>query len=220
MPESPPPIPTSSFLRLLQRDGLVVATHNPGKCAEIEELLTGLIDRIQSAAALGLPEPEETGMTFMENALLKATATTLATGLPALADDSGLTIDALGGAPGIYSARWAGPKRDFFHAMQKVEAALQTAGASDAASRRCEFVSALALALPDGSQYGFEGRCAGTVQWPPRGSKGFGYDPIFLPDGYDITFGEMAPDEKRTTNHRARAFAQLRRLLEDAPSAI
>lgn len=208
--------PSSPLLQRLRHYGLVVATHNPGKRVEIEELLSGLIGKVHSAGELGLPEPEETGESFVANALLKARAATAATQLAALADDSGLAVAALDGAPGIYSARWAGPARDFTLAMQKVEVALQAAGAVGAAARRCEFVTAFALTLPDGGHYCFEGRCTGTVQWPPRGSKGFGYDPIFQPDGYALTFGEMDPDEKRAMNHRARAFAQFRDFLESS----
>jgi XTP/dITP diphosphohydrolase len=183
---------------------LVVASHNPGKVREIDDLLRPHGVETLGAAALGLVEPEETGTTFAENAALKASAAAAASGLPALADDSGLVVAALNGAPGIYSARWAGPGKDFSVAMQKVEDALK--GQSD---RRAAFVCALALAGPEGGLSVFEGRVDGTLLWPPRGDKGFGYDPMFVPNGYLITFGEMEPAEKHRISHRARAFAKL-----------
>jgi XTP/dITP diphosphohydrolase len=183
---------------------LVIASHNPGKLREIDDLLRPFGIETVGAAALGLAEPEETGTTFVENAALKAHAAARVARLPALSDDSGLAVAALDGAPGIYSARWAGPNKDFSLAMQKVEEALK--GKSD---RRAAFVAALALAWPDGACEVFEGRVDGTLVWPPRGAKGFGYDPIFVPDGHTITFGEMDPAKKHTMSHRARAFAKL-----------
>ncbi len=183
---------------------LVIASHNPGKVREIEDLLRPLSIEAVAAAALGLVEPEETGHTFAENAALKARAAARAANLAALADDSGLAVPALNGAPGVYSARWAGPDRDFAIAMRKVEDALR--GQHD---RRAAFVAALALALPDGQCQVFEGKVEGTLVWPPRGDQGFGYDPIFVPAGHMITFGEMEPALKHTISHRARAFAKL-----------
>jgi XTP/dITP diphosphohydrolase len=183
---------------------LVIASHNKGKVAEIEELLAPHGVAVTSAAELGLDEPEETGDSFTANALLKARAAAAASGLPALADDSGLTVPALGGAPGIMSARWAGPKRDFNAAMARLEREL--AGRSD---RRAAFVCVLALALPDGEARCFEGRVKGTLTFPPRGARGFGYDPIFIPDGHTETFGEMDPILKNAMSHRAIAFAKL-----------
>lgn len=183
---------------------LVIASHNPGKVREIEDLLRPLGIAVVGAAALGLSEPEETGHTFAENAALKARTAAAAAKLPALADDSGLAVAALDGAPGIYSARWAGPTKDFAIAMRKVEDALQ--GKQD---RRAKFVAALALAWPDGRCAVFEGEVEGALVWPPRGTKGFGYDPIFVPEGHAITFGEMEPAKKHQMSHRARAFAKL-----------
>src|SRR5579871_4858908 len=175
---------------------LVIATHNPGKLVEMRELLAPYgIDAI-SAGELGLAEPEETGMTFRDNARIKAVAAAKASGLPAFADDSGLAVDALGGAPGIMSARWAGPDRDFAAAMQRIENELNALGASRPEQRRAHFACALCLAWPDRHVEEFEGRVDGVLVWPPRGTKGFGYDPIFLPDGFDRTFGEMQSDEK------------------------
>lgn len=183
---------------------LLIASHNKGKLREIDDLLAPFGVELRSAADLGLPEPEETGLTFEANAVLKAEAATNAAGLPALSDDSGIAVAALNGAPGIYSARWAGPERDFALAMRKVEDSL--AGKDD---RRARFVSVLALAWPDGHVDCFEGHVDGTLVWPPRGDRGFGYDPMFVPDGYDITFGEMDPAEKHRMSHRAVAFAKL-----------
>jgi XTP/dITP diphosphohydrolase len=183
---------------------LVIASHNAGKLGEIAALLTPFGAEPVSAAALGLPEPEETGLTFIDNAKLKALAAAERAGLPALADDSGLAAAALGGEPGIYSARWAGPSRDFALAMRKVEAAL--AGHSD---RRARFHCALALAWPDGHCEVVEGQVGGSLVWPPRGDQGFGYDAMFLPEGGTLTFGEMAPDAKHAISHRADAFRQL-----------
>lgn len=183
---------------------LVIASHNPGKRREIDDLLRPFgVDTVW-AQALGLAELEETGASFAENAALKARAAATVAKLPALADDSGLTVAALGGQPGIYSARWAGPNKDFALAMQKVEAALK--GKSD---RRAAFVCALALAWPDGASDVFEGRVDGTLVWPPRGAKGFGYDPIFVPAWGTLTFGEMEPSAKHAISHRASAFKKL-----------
>ena len=183
---------------------LVVASHNAGKVREIEDLLRPFAVECVSAAALGLAEPEETGATFEANAELKARAAAGASGLPALADDSGLAVAALGGDPGIYSARWAGPAKDFAAAMRKVED-----GLAGAASRDARFVAVLCLAWPDGHVESFRGEVGGTLVWPPRGSKGFGYDPMFLPGGRSQTFGEMEPDEKHAISHRADAFRKL-----------
>jgi XTP/dITP diphosphohydrolase len=192
---------------------LLVASHNAGKVAEIEALLAPLSIEILSAAALGLAEPEETGMSFAENALLKARAAAMASGLPALADDSGLEVEALGRDPGIYSARWAGPARDFAMAMRNVEEKLRAMGAATQAQRRAEFVCVLSLCLPDGEHMEFEGRVQGTLVWPPRGNKGFGYDPMFVPSGFDRTFGEMEPADKHGISHRAEAFRKFREFL-------
>ena len=191
---------------------IAVATHNAGKIREILDMLAPFGIAVKSAAELRLPEPEETGTTFSENAILKARAAAQASGLVALADDSGLAVDALGGAPGVYSARWAGPAKDFSVAMRKVEDALQTAGATTPEKRSAHFVAVLAVAAPDGEVETFEGRVNGTIVWPPRGENGFGYDPIFQPDGHSLTFGEMSAEEKHGTgagalSHRARAFA-------------
>ena len=183
---------------------LVIASHNPGKLVEIDDLLRPFGVETLGAAALGLAEPEETGATFAANAELKARAAADVARLPALSDDSGLAVAALAGAPGIYSARWAGPKKDFALAMQKVEDALQ--GKAD---RRAAFVCALALGWPDGACEIFEGRVDGTLVWPPRGIRGFGYDPMFVPDGGTLTFGEMEPAAKHAISHRARAFEKL-----------
>jgi XTP/dITP diphosphohydrolase len=195
---------------------LVIATHNPGKLKEMRELLNPYGITAVSAGELGLGEPEETGLSFRENARIKAIAATDATDLPAFADDSGLTVDALDGAPGIYSARWAGETKDFQHAMQTVEDRLRERGAETPSQRRAHFVSALCVAWPDGHVEEFEASVAGTLVWPPRGNKGFGYDPIFLPDGHERTFGEMSPEEKhglppsgKGLSHRARAFLKL-----------
>jgi XTP/dITP diphosphohydrolase len=182
---------------------LVIASHNPGKVVEIAALLAPYQVEALGAAELGLPEPEETGATFEANAALKARAAAQTAKLPALADDSGLAVPALGGAPGIYSARWAGPGRDFMVAMERVNHEL---GDKDRGAR---FVSVLALAWPDGGEALFRGEVRGSLTWPPRGENGFGYDPIFIPDGYRITFGEMALEEKYQIDHRARAFAKL-----------
>ncbi len=189
--------------RLVAGGRLVIASHNRGKIAEIEELLTPYGIAAVGAAALGLPEPEETGTTFEANALLKARAAAEASRMPALADDSGLVVPALGGAPGIFSARWAGPDKDFRIAMQRVR---QELGPGD---RHAHFVAVLALAWPDGRETLFRGEAHGRLTFPPRGERGFGYDPIFVPDGYDETFGEMDPQLKHRISHRARAFERL-----------
>ncbi|MGE0751966.1 MAG: RdgB/HAM1 family non-canonical purine NTP pyrophosphatase [Variibacter sp.] len=195
---------------------LVIATHNPGKLREMRELLAPYGVEAVSAAELGLPEPEETGATFAENARVKAQAAASASGLPAFADDSGLAVDALGGEPGIYSARWAGPKKDFAAAMAEVDRKLRAKGAVRPDARRAHFVSALCVAWPDGHCEEFEGRVDGTLVWPPRGAAGFGYDPMFLPEGLNRTFGELTADEKHGLpphgtglSHRARAFIKL-----------
>ena len=168
---------------------------------------------VVSAAALDLPEPEETGDSFAANAELKARAAAMAAGLPALADDSGVEVQALGGTPGIYSARWAGPDKDFAHAMARVEKEL--AASPDGADRRARFTCVLALAWPDGPCDLFSGEVRGHLVWPPRGDKGFGYDPMFVPDGQRLTFGEMEPDAKHAISHRAVAFAKLAAALFD-----
>jgi XTP/dITP diphosphohydrolase len=195
---------------------LVIATHNPGKLAEMRELLAIYgVDAI-SAGELKLAEPEETGTTFRENARIKAQAAAAASKLPAFADDSGLAVDALDGQPGILSARWAGPDKDFRLAMNKIQSLLIEQGAKSAERRRGHFVSALCVAWPDGHVEEFEATVDGTVVWPPRGNLGFGYDPLFLPDGQTQTFGEMPSEEKhglpphgRGLSHRARAFLKL-----------
>ena len=196
---------------------VVVATHNPGKLREIGELLSPFGLAALGAAELGLEEPEETGTTFRDNAVLKARAAARASGLIALADDSGLCVDALDGAPGVYSARWAGATKDFRAAMARVEQELKARAAPS--PWRAAFISVLALAWPDGAVETFEGRVDGNLVYPPRGTAGFGYDPIFRPDGHDLTFGEMSAEEKhgipadgsRALSHRARAFQKLQR---------
>jgi len=192
--------------RLFTEGTLVIATHNAGKMREIKALFSGFGINILSASELGLDEPDETDTSFIGNALLKARAAAMSAGQPALADDSGLCVTALDGAPGIYSARWAGPKRDFSLAMTAVETALAKTGNGDSSA---EFVCALALVWPDGDEVCVEGRVKGQITFPPRGKHGFGYDPIFQPDGYQISFGEMDPDAKHAISHRADAFAQL-----------
>lgn len=195
---------------------LVIATHNPGKLAEMRDLLAPYgIDAI-SAGELGLPEPEETGTTFQANARIKAEAAAQAAKLPAFADDSGLVVDALNGQPGIHSARWAGPTKDFGGAMSRIERLLQERGATAPDKRGAHFVSALCVAWPDGHREEVEARVDGTLVWPPRGTAGFGYDPAFLPNGHARTFGEMTAVEKHGLpplgmglSHRARAFVQL-----------
>ena len=192
---------------------LVIATHNKGKLVEMRELLGRYGVEAVSAHELNLAEPEETGTTFSANARLKAQAAAQASGLAAFADDSGLVVDALDGAPGIYSARWAGPTKDFRPAMEKVEGMLRERDAFTPERRKAHFLSVLCVAWPDGHVEEFEGRVDGTLIWPPRGNQGFGYDPMFLPDGFDRTFGEMSRDEKhgndRPLSHRARAFLKL-----------
>jgi XTP/dITP diphosphohydrolase len=195
---------------------LVIATHNPGKLREMRELLAPYGIEAISAGELGLPEPDETGASFRDNARIKAGAAAKATGMPAFSDDSGLAVDALGGAPGIHSARWAGSDKDFARAMETIESMLLDHGADRPALRTAQFVSALCVAWPDGHLEEFEADVEGTLVWPPRGTAGFGYDPMFLPDGHDRTFGEMSGEEKhglppggRGLSHRARAFMKL-----------
>ncbi len=190
---------------------LVIASHNPGKVREIDDLLRPLGVAVLAAAGLGLAEPVEDGDTFEANALIKARAAATASGRTALADDSGLVVAALDGAPGIYSARWAGPEKDFAAAMRKVEDALvqKGIGAENRDRRRAHFVCAMALAWPDGQSFTFEGRVDGHIVWPPRGDNGFGYDPIFMHEGRKITFGEMEPAEKHLISHRANAFTKM-----------
>jgi XTP/dITP diphosphohydrolase len=195
---------------------LVIATHNPGKLNEMRELLAPHGIEAVSAGDLGLGEPEETGTSFRDNARIKAAAAAKAAQLPAFADDSGLVVDVLAGAPGIHSARWAGPDKNFARAMAEVDAKLRGVGATAPADRTAHFVSALCVAWPDGHREEFEGRVDGVLVWPPRGDKGFGYDPMFLPAGHERTFGEMTSEEKhglpphgRGLSHRARAFRKL-----------
>ncbi len=192
--------------RKLPPGRLITASHNDGKIIEINALVAAFGIEAVSAKKIGLNDPEETGKTFAENAIIKARAAADASNLPALGDDSGLAVAALGGAPGIYSARWAGEPRDFGHAMKKIEEQLRECGARDLSAR---FVCALCLAWPDGGEEVFDGEVTGTLTFPPRGDNGFGYDPIFTPDGYDITFGEMAPAAKHAMSHRADAFRKL-----------
>jgi XTP/dITP diphosphohydrolase len=216
-PAEPPSIhrPASVVCRPIT-GRLVIATHNPGKLAEMRELLAPYgIDAI-SAGELDLPEPDEDGMSFRDNARIKAQAAALATDLPAFADDSGLVVDALDGAPGIHSARWAGPEKNFRRAMETIQVKLYERGATAPEKRTAHFVSALCVAWPDGHVEDFEAKVDGTLVWPPRGTKGFGYDPMFLPDGHTRTFGEMSSDEKhglpprgKGLSHRARAFMKL-----------
>jgi XTP/dITP diphosphohydrolase len=201
---------------------LVIATHNPGKLAEMRELLSPHGVEAISAGELGLGEPEETGETFVANARIKAVAAAQAAQLPAFADDSGLVVDALDGAPGILSARWAGEGKDFNAAMTRIERLLQERGAKEPAQRKAHFVSALCVAWPDGHVEEVEARADGTLVWPPRGSAGFGYDPMFLPDGHARTFGEMTSIEKHGLpplglglSHRARAFVKLAEICLD-----
>lgn len=189
---------------------IVIATHNPGKLREIADLLRPLGITVSSPADYQLPEPEETETTFAGNALLKARAAARATQRPSLADDSGLCVAALAGAPGVHSARWAGPDKDFGQAMKKIHASLDAANATD---HSAHFICALALVLPDGTERVFEGRVDGHLVWPPRGEKGFGYDPIFIPAGHAETFAEMEPDAKHAISHRAKAFQLLKKRL-------
>jgi XTP/dITP diphosphohydrolase len=211
---------------------IVVASHNAGKLREFADLMAPFGIEAKSAKEYGLPEPDETGTTFEENAYIKAFAAAKATGLPALSDDSGLCVDALGGAPGVYTANWAeapNGARDFGMAMQRAEVALQEVGAVDPAQRKGRFVAVICLAFPDGAAEYFRGEVEGTLVWPPRGELGFGYDPVFVPDGFQKTFGEMTAEEKHgwkpgqptALSHRARAFqkfAQAR--LDLARSAV
>jgi XTP/dITP diphosphohydrolase len=195
---------------------VVIATHNAGKLREMRELLAPYGIAIESAGDLGLPEPRETGKTFAANARIKALAATRASGKASFADDSGLVVDALDGEPGIHSARWAGSDKDFRAAMNRIQTLLIERGAKSPDQRRAHFVAALCLAWPDDHVEEFEGRVDGVAVWPPRGDKGFGYDPLFRPDGFDRTFGEMTPEEKhglppkgQGLSHRARAFIKL-----------
>jgi len=201
-------------MRKLDGKRLVVASHNKGKLVEIAELIAPYGLEAKSAGEYGLPEPEETGTTFEANAYLKAFAAASATGLPALADDSGLAVDSLDGAPGVYTADWVtmpDGSRDFLHAMTLTEEKLQAAGATEPSQRSGRFVSVLCLAWPDGHAEYFRGEAEGILVWPPRGEKGFGYDPVFQPEGHERTFGEMEPAEKQglaePLSHRARSFA-------------
>jgi XTP/dITP diphosphohydrolase len=216
-PAEPPSIrPPSSVVCRPIAGRLVIATHNPGKLAEMRELLAPYgIDAI-SAGELDLPEPDEAGMSFRDNARIKAEAAANATGLPAFADDSGLVVDALDGAPGIHSARWAGREKNFRRAMETIQVKLYERGATAPEKRTAHFVSALCVAWPDGHVEDFEAKVDGTLVWPPRGDKGFGYDPMFLPEGHARTFGEMSSDKKhglpprgKGLSHRARAFMKL-----------
>jgi XTP/dITP diphosphohydrolase len=195
---------------------VVIATHNPGKLKEMCELLAPYGIEAQSAGELGLPEPKETGRTFAANARVKAMAAAKATDRVAFADDSGLVVETLDGQPGIHSARWAGPDKDFRGAMNRIQTLLIERGANMPEQRRAHFIAALCLAWPDGHVEEFEGRVDGVAVWPPRGDKGFGYDPLFKPDGFDRTFGEMSAEEKhglppqgQGLSHRARAFMKL-----------
>ena len=205
----------SSDLVLRPGDRLVLATHNAGKLREFQDLLAPFGLDIVSAGELDLPEPEETGTTFAENARIKAHAAARASGELSLSDDSGLCVDALGGKPGVYTGNWAGPERDFNLGMRRVEDALQAAGAAEPSQRRGSFRATLCLAHPDGRDRLFEGEASGTLLWPPRGERGFGFDPVFMPDGYDITFGQMPTEMKHSwspghvgLSHRAKAFAK------------
>jgi XTP/dITP diphosphohydrolase len=195
--------------RLQPNTRLVVASHNSGKIREFRDLLAPFGLTVVSAGELNLPEPEETETTFAGNARLKAVAAARGSGLAALSDDSGMEVEALGGEPGIYSARWAGPSKDFNVAMAKVADAVRAKGGWGAPGPRANFTAALCLALPTGENVVFEGKVFGHLVWPPRGTRGFGYDPMFLPDGGKETFGEMDPDAKHAISHRARAFEQL-----------
>jgi XTP/dITP diphosphohydrolase len=202
--------------RLAPGTRLVVASHNPGKVREIVELVAPHGLDVVSAAELGLAEPEETGSTFAENARIKAVAAAEASSLPALADDSGLEVAALDGAPGIHSARWAGPRKDFTFAMQRLSEEIRVRGGWNAnAAPRANFTAALCLAWPGGETAVFEGKVYGHLVWPPRGTRGFGYDPMFVADGESLTFGEMEPDAKHAISHRARAFALFARACLD-----
>jgi len=194
--------------KLKSGDRLVVASHNDGKVREISELLMPHGIEVVSAKELDLPEPDETGSTFIQNAEIKALAAARASNLPALADDSGIEVHVLDGEPGIHSARWAGEERDFEAAMGRVEVAMCEKDARTPEKRGANFTCALSLALPDGTCETFEGKVFGTMVWPPRGDNGFGYDPVFLPEGGELTFGEMEPGDKHAISHRAKAFDQ------------
>jgi XTP/dITP diphosphohydrolase len=211
-------------MRALESRKVVVASHNEGKLREFADLMAPFGFEAKSARELGLPEPDETGATFEENAYIKAYAAAQATGLPALSDDSGLVVDALGGAPGVYTANWAETPdgtRDFDIAMQRAEVALQEVGAVTPEQRKGRFVAVICLAWPDGEAEYFRGEAEGTLVWPPRGDSGFGYDPVFQPDGHERTFGEMTAEEKhgwkpgqaQALSHRARAFQKFARAL-------
>ncbi len=213
-----------ALMRALEGRKIVVASHNAGKLREFADLMAPFGFEAKSAKELGLPEPDETGTTFEENAYIKASAAASATGLPALADDSGLMVDALGGAPGVYTANWAETPdgtRDFDIAMQRAEVALQEVGAVTPEQRKGRFVAVICLAWPDGEAEYFRGEAEGTLVWPPRGDSGFGYDPVFQPDGHERTFGEMTAEEKHgwkpgqaeALSHRARAFQKFARAL-------
>ena len=203
--------PSTTPRKLTRGSKLIVASHNPGKVREINSLIAPFGLEAVSAGTLGLPEPDETGTMFASNARIKSRAAADASGLPALADDSGLCVDALDGAPGIFSARWGGTGKDFDAAMARVQRELLLRGATLPSDRAAHFVSVLCLSWPDGEDQIFEGRAFGEVVWPPRGALGFGYDPIFLPDGYEQTFGELDATEKDRISHRARAFDKFMR---------
>ena len=196
--------------RKLQPGKLIAATHNKGKVVELKDLFEPLGFQVLSGLELDLPEPEETEFTFEGNALIKARAAAQATGAPALSDDSGLEVKALGGMPGVHTAIWAGEPRDFYKAMEKVERELV---AIDAHDRSANFVSCLAVAWPDGHEVTFRGEVHGTLTWPPRGKMGFGYDPVFVPNGFDVTFAELQPEQKHAMSHRAAAFEKLKAAL-------
>lgn len=211
--------------RLGEGDRLVIATHNAGKLQEFRALFEPYGVDLVSAGELGIPEPDETGTSFTENARIKAHACASASGLLALSDDSGLCAEALGGQPGVYTANWAGPERDFLLGMRRLEDALQAANATRPADRRGYFMATFCLADPDGEDWIFEGRVDGTLLWPPRGERGHGFDPVFMPDGYDITFGQMPAEMKNSLapgetglSHRARAFAAFARACLEDPS--
>jgi XTP/dITP diphosphohydrolase len=198
---------------------LIVASHNPGKVREINDLLRPLGVEALSAGELSLPEPKETADSFVGNAELKALAAARTAGIPALADDSGLAVDALGGDPGIYSARWAGPEKDFGIAMRRINDAIveMEARTQERQTRKARFICALCLAWPDGHVETVEGEVVGDLVWPPRGDGGFGYDPIFIPSGHALTFGEVDQDWKHSVSHRADAFNKLLATVLKAP---
>ena len=196
--------------RKLRPGKLIAATHNKGKVVELKDLFEPLGFEVLSGLELDLPEPDETEFTFEGNALIKARAAAQATGAPALSDDSGLEVKALGGMPGVHTAIWAGEPRDFYKAMEKVERELV---AIDAQDRSANFVSCLAVAWPDGHEVTFRGEVHGTLTWPPRGQMGFGYDPVFVPNGFEVTFAELQPEQKHVMSHRAAAFEKLKAAL-------